>query len=99
MTYAYASQKIVSLFNRTLEHIDKIRNLVEPDVDWVDNSIWFEKMENEISIFRECARTVIEVYIELTEGELNWRALHELSRNYEERLITEVSTNKSELEF
>ena len=91
MTYDYAAKKIENIFNHELEHIDRIRGLMEPDPDWSDRSAWIRLMETAVDEFTAAARTVIEIYIELTNGECkNWRDLHRLEWELQERLKTTV---------
>ena len=95
MTYEYAAKKIESIFNHELEHIDRIHNLMEPDPDWVDRSGWIRLMETAVDEFTAAARTVIEIYIELSMGECeNWRELHTLEWELQERLKTTVEHMK-----
>ena len=100
MTYDYAATKITNIFNHELEHIDRIRGLVEPDPDWVDRTIWISQMESAVNEFTAAGRVVIEIYIELSNGECeDWRDLHKLLWELAEMLKTEVSKNKEELEI
>lgn len=100
MTYEYAAKKIENIFNHELEHIDRIRGLVEPDPDWLDRTLWISKMETAVDEFTAAGRVVIEIYIELSEGKCeDWRELHKLLWEFTEKLKTEVSTNKEELAF
>lgn len=95
MTYDYAAKKIENIFNHELEHIDRIRGLMEPDPDWSDRSAWIRLMETAVDEFTAAARTVIEIYIELTNGECkNWRDLHRLEWELQERLKTTVEHMK-----
>lgn len=100
MTYDYAATKITNIFNHELEHIDRIRGLVEPDPDWVDRTIWISEMETAVDEFMSAGRVVIEIYIELSNGECDdWRDLHKLLCEFAEMLKTEVSKNKDEIEI
>ena len=95
MTYDYAAKKIENIFNHELEHIDRIRGLMEPDPDWSDRSAWIRLMETAVDEFTAAARTVIEIYIELSMGECeNWRDLHKLEWELQERLKTTVEHMK-----
>lgn len=99
MTYEYAAKKIEELFNKELEHVDVIRGMMEPDPDWVDRTIWISKMENVVNEFVAAGRVVIEIYIELSNCECkDWRELHKIHWSYAEKLKTEVSRNKEELD-
>lgn len=81
MTYDYAAKKIENIFNHELEHVDRIQKLIEPDPDWVDRTNWIRLMETCIDEYTAAARTVIEIYIELTMGECeNWRKHKQLLR-------------------
>ena len=95
MTYEYATKKIESIFNHELEHVDRIQKLIEPDPDWADRTIWISKMETCIDEYTAAARTVIEIYIELSMGECeNWRDLHRLQCEFQEKLKTTVEHMK-----
>ena len=95
MTYDYAATKIINIFNHELEHIDRIRGLVEPDPDWSDRSAWIRLMETAVDEFTAAARTVIEIYIELSNGECeDWRDLHTLEWELREKLNTTVEHMK-----
>lgn len=95
MTYEYAAKKIENIFNHELEHVDRIQKLIEPDPDWVDRTNWIRLMETCINEYTAAARTVIEIYIELSEGECeNWRELHKLHWELQERLKTTVEHMK-----
>lgn len=95
MTYEYAAKKIESIFNHELEHIDSIHNLIEPDPDAVSRTNWIRLMETCVNEFTAAARTVIEIYIELSMGECeNWRDLHRLEWELRERLATTVEHMK-----
>lgn len=95
MTYEYAAKKIEDIFNHELEHIERIRSLMEPDPDWSDRSAWIRLMETSVDEFTAAARTVIEIYIELSMGECeNWRDLHRLEWELQEKLKTTVEHMK-----
>lgn len=95
MTYEYAAKKIENIFNQELEHVDRIQKLIEPDPDWADRTTWIRLMETSIDEYTAAARTVIEIYIELSEGECeNWRELHKLEWELQERLKTTVEHMK-----
>lgn len=95
MTYEYAAKKIENIFNQELEHIDRIHNMIEPDPDWVSKTSWIRLMETVVNEFTAAARTVIEIYIELSNGEReNWRDLHKLEWELQERLNTTVEHMK-----
>lgn len=95
MTYEYAAKKIEDIFNHELEHIERIRGLMEPDPDWSDRSAWIGLMETAVDEFIAAARTVIEIYIELSMGECeNWRDLHKLEWEFQEKLKTTVEHMK-----
>lgn len=95
MTYEYAAQKIENIFNHELEHIDRIRGLMEPDPDSVSWTNWIRLMETCVDEFTAAARTVIEIYIELSMGECeNWRDLHRLEWELQEKLKTTVEHMK-----
>lgn len=95
MTYDYAAKKIENIFNHELEHVERIQKLIEPDPDWVDRTNWIRLMETCIDEYTAAARTVIEIYIELPEGECeNWRELHKLEWELQERLKTTVEHMK-----
>lgn len=98
MTYEYAATKIEKLFNRALECIDKIRSLIEPNSDWLDISLWCQKMETVIADYQGKTQLVIEMYIELTSAREDWRDLHKYAWNFAERLEIEVTANKTELD-
>lgn len=96
MTYAYAEKKIDELFNRALEEIDRINQLIEPDADWLDLSLWTARKERAVYEYLAAARVVIEMYIEFTEGDSQWRELHVIQWRNAEKLNIEIkaSTNK-----
>lgn len=95
MTYEYAAKKIESIFNHKLEDVDRIQKLIEPDPDWVDRTNWIRLMETCIDEYTAAAWTVIEIYIELSMGECeNWRDLHKLEWELQERLKTTVEHMK-----
>lgn len=95
MTYEYAAKKIESIFNHELEHVDRIQKLIEPNPDWVDRTNWIRLMETCIDEYTAAARTVIEIYIELSMGECeDWRDLHKLEWELQERLKTTVEHMK-----
>ena len=95
MTYDYAAKKIENIFNHELEHVDRIQKLIEPDPDWVDRTNCIRLMETCIDEFTAAARTVIEIYIELSIGECeDWRELHKLEWELQERLKTTVEHMK-----
>ena len=95
MTYEYAAQKIENIFNHELEHIDRIQKLIEPDPDSVSRTNWIRLMETCVDDYTAAARTVIEIYIELSMGECkNWRDLHRLEWELQERLKTTVEHMK-----
>lgn len=87
MTYEYAAAKIEKIFNHELEHIDRIYNLIEPDADAVSRTNWIRLMETCVDEYTAAARTVIEIYIELSNGECeDWRELHKLEWEFQEKL-------------
>lgn len=87
MTYDYAAKKIENIFNHELEHIDRIHNLIEPEPDAVSRTNWIRLMETCVDEYTAAARTVIEIYIELSNGECeDWRELHKLEWELQERL-------------
>lgn len=87
MTYEYSAAKIEKLFNHELEHIDRLYNLIEPDADAVSRTNWFTMMETCVDTFTAAARTVIEIYIELSMGDCeDWRELHKLEWELREKL-------------
>lgn len=95
MTYEYAAQKIEKIYNQELEHIDRIRELIEPNPNWVSKTNWISLIENTLIEFTAAARTVIEIYIELTMGECeDWRELHKLEWEFTEKLKTTVEHMK-----
>lgn len=95
MTYDYAAKKIENIFNHELEHIDRIHNLIEPDPDAVSRTNWIRLMETCVNEYTAAARTVIEIYIELSMGECeNWRELHKLEWELQEKLKTTVEHMK-----
>ena len=95
MTYDYAAKKIENIFNHELEHIDMLSNLMDPNPDWVDRSGWIRLMESAVNEFTAAARTVIEIYIELSMGECeDWRELHNLEWELREKLTTTVEHMK-----
>lgn len=95
MTYEYAAKKIENIFNHELEHVNRMQKLIEPDPDWVSRTNWIRLLETTIDEFTAAARTVIEIYIELSEGECeNWRDLHKLEWELQERLKTTVEHMK-----
>ena len=99
MTYEYAKKKIEEIYDKNLDHLKRLRKMVEPNPDWVDITTWFTIMDGCINEFSASANTVIEIYIELSNGECeNWRALHQLKYDLLEKLKTEVSKNKDEIE-
>lgn len=99
MTYEYAAKKIENIFNHELEHVDRIQKLIEPDPDAVSRTNWIRLMENCVDAFTAAARTVIEIYIELSEGECeDWRELHKLEWELQERLKTTVEHIKEILD-
>ena len=95
MTYEYAANKIESIFNHELEHVDRIQKLIEQDPDWMSRTNWIRLMETCIDTYTAAAQTVIEIYIELSNGECeNWRDLHKLEWELQERLKTTVEHMK-----
>lgn len=95
MTYEYAAKKIESIFNHELEHVDRIQKLIEPDPDWVDRTNLIRLMETCIDEYTAAARTVIEIYIELSMGDCeNLRDLHKLEWELQEKLKTTVEHMK-----
>ena len=95
MTYEYAAKKIESIFNHELEHVDRIQKLIETDPDWVSRTNWIRLLETCIDTYLAAARTVIEIYIELSWGECeDWRDLHKLEWELRERLETTVEHMK-----
>ena len=99
MTYNYAANKIENIFNHELEHIDRIRGLIEPDPDWVSRTNWIRLMETCADEFTAAAQTVIEIYIDLVPnlGD-EWRDLHDLEWQLRERLDTTVEHIKEILD-
>lgn len=90
MTYEYAAKKIENIFNHELEHVDRIQKRIEPD-----RTNWIMLMETCIDEYTAAARTVIEIYIELSMGECeDWRELHKLEWELRERLKTTVEHMK-----
>lgn len=84
MTYEYAKKKIDELFNKALERIDRINQMIEADADWLDMSLWSSRKYDAVSNYTAAANTVVEIYIELNPGAEDWRELHNLSwRNFE----------------
>ena len=99
MTYDYAAKKIEEIFNHELEHIDHIRNLIEPDPDWVSRTNWIRLMETTVDEYTAAAQTVIEIYIDLSMGDCeNWRELHKLQWEFKEQLTNTVEHIKEILE-
>ena len=95
MKYDYAAQKIEKIYNQELEHIDRIQNLIEPNPNWVSKTNWISLIENTLIEFTAAARTVIEIYIELSMGECeDWRELHKLEWEFAEKLKTTVEHMK-----
>ena len=93
MTYAYAEKKIDELFNRALEEIDRINQLIEPDADWLDMSLWTARKERAVYEYLAAARVVIEMYIEFTEGDSQWRELHAIQWRNAEKLNIEIKAS------
>ena len=96
MTYVYAEKKLDDLFNRSLEEIDRIDQLIEPDADWLDKSLWIARKERVVCEYIAAARVVIEIYIETTMGDTHWRELHAIQWRNAEKLSIEIkaSSNK-----
>ena len=95
MTYEYAAEKIENIFDHEFEHIDRIRGLMEPEPDWVDRTGWIRLMETAVDEFTAAARTVIEIYIELSMGECeDWRELLKLEWELQDRLKITVEHMK-----
>ena len=93
MTYEYAAKKIENIFNHELEHVDRIQKLIEPDPDWVDRTNWIRLLETTVDEFTAAARTVIEIYIELSDGKCeDWRDLHKLLWEFAEKLKIYIAT-------
>lgn len=90
MTFEYAKKKIDELFNRALEDIDRIEQLIEPDADWLDQSLWAARKERVMHEFLAAARIVTEMYIDLTIGDEHWRELHAIQWTYAEKLNIEI---------
>ena len=90
MTYEYAEKKLDELFNKALEHIDRIEQMIEPDGDWLDKSLWSSRKYEVVSEYVAAARTVIEIYIELNNGAEDWRELHKIAWRCREKLDIEV---------
>lgn len=93
MTYEYAERKLDELFNKALEHIDRINQMIEPDADWLDMSLWSSRKYDAVSNYSAAAHTVIEIYIELNAGAEDWRKLHEISWRNREKLDIEAKSN------
>lgn len=99
MTYEYAVNKIENIFNHELEHIDRIHALVGVKPNWIEKNSWIRLMETAIFEYKAAARVVIEIYIELASGVCeNWRDLHKIAWEYENRLNIIVERNKKEID-
>ena len=93
MTYAYAEKKLDDLFNRSLEEIDRIDQLIEPDADWLDLSLWTTRKEKVVDEYIAAARVVIEIFIETTMGDTHWRELHTIQWRNAEKLNMEIKAS------
>ena len=93
MTYVYAEKKLDDLFNRALEEIDRLDQLIEPDADWLDLSLWNARKERVVGEYIASARVVIEMYIEFTEGDSQWRELHAIQWRNAEKLNIEIKAS------
>lgn len=99
MTYEFAEKKIEEIYEENLDHLKRLRKMVEPNPDWVDLTTWFTIMDGCVNEFSAASNTVIEIYIELSNGECkDWKDLHKLKCDLSEKLKTEVSKNKDEIE-
>lgn len=99
MTYEYAAKKIEEIYEENLDHIKRLHKMVEPNPDWVDLTTWFTILDGCLNEFSAATNVVIEIYIELSNGECeNWRELHKLKYELSEKLKTEVSKNRNEIE-
>lgn len=97
MTYEYAEKKLDELFNRALEEIDRIDQLISPDADWLDQTLWAARKERAVYEYLAAARTVIEIFIEFTEGDDRWRELHAIQWTRAEKLNIEIkASNKTD---
>ena len=97
MPYEYAKKKIDDLFNRALEEIDRIDQLIKPDADWLDRSLWDARKERVVHEYLAAARTVIEIFIEFTQGDDRWRELHAIQWTNAEKLNIEIkASNKTD---
>lgn len=96
MTYEYAEKKLDELFNKSLEEIDRIDQLIEPDADWLDKSLWTARKEKVVCEYNAAARVLIEIYIETSMVDTEWRALHAIQWRNAEKLSIEIkaSSNK-----
>ena len=100
MSYAYAAEKIETLYNRTLEHIDRIYDMITPaEESALGLSSWVRRMESCISEFSESGAVVIEIYIEMTSGADNWANLLSLKWNFYEKLEMYVKGYKRQLDY
>ena len=93
MTYEYAEKKLDDLFNRSLEEIDRIDQMIEPDADWLDQTLWAARKERVVGEYIAAARVVIEIYIETTMGDTNWRELHTIQWRNAEKLSIEIKAS------
>ena len=97
MPYEYAKKKIDDLFNRALEEIDRINQLIKPYADWLDMTLWAARKERAVYEYLAAARVVIEMYIEFAEGDSHWRELHAIQWTYAEKLEIEIkASNKTD---
>ena len=93
MTYVYAEKKLDDLFNRALEEIDRIDQLIEPNADWLDLSLWTARKERVVGEYIAAARIVIEIFIETTMGDTQWRELHAIQWRNAEKLNIEIKAS------
>ena len=96
MTYGYAEKKLDELFNRSQEEIDRIDQLIEPDADWLDQTLWAARKERVVNEYIAAARVLIEIYIETSMVDTEWRELHAIQWRNAEKLSIEIkaSSNK-----
>lgn len=100
MNYAYAADKIETLYNRTLEHIDRIYDMISPaEESALSLSSWVRRMESCVSEFSESSAVVIEIYIEMTCGADDWSKLHSLKWDFYEKLAMYVKGYKKQMDY
>lgn len=96
MTFKYAETKLNELFNRSLEEIDRIDQLIEPDANWLDQTFWTARKERVVCEYIAAARVLIEIYIETSMVDTEWRELHAIEWRNAEKLSIEIKASNRE---